>query len=78
MADFWDVSHIQAPACVVCGVEATVVVLDGKGVGYGPHCGLHADERVNVENFPLRKAQNKDWKSGETKPNDTLRPVNVS
>lgn len=67
---FWNTTPVVPPACTVCGADALVHVVDPKGNDLGPHCSTHADERVNVENFPLRKKQNTEWKSDEAKPNE--------
>ena len=60
MPELWDTQRIQ-PLCQVCGGPATVDVIAPDGTNHGPHCGLHADARVNEENFPLRCAANPEW-----------------
>ena len=54
---FWDVRKIE-PACIIdgCTRPATVIVVSDTGEEHGPHCGPHADERINAENAPLYAA----------------------
>ena len=54
---FWDARKIE-PACIIdgCPRPATVDVISDTGAEMGPHCGPHADERINAENEPLYKA----------------------
>ena len=54
---FWDAKRITH-ACVVegCPADATVIVVDTEGNEHGPHCGPHADQRINTENAPLYAA----------------------
>jgi len=54
---FWDARKIEF-ACIVegCPAPATVIVISDTGEEHGPHCGPHADERINTENEPLYKA----------------------
>ncbi len=56
----WDTAPL-APTCIVCAAAATVNVINPAGDNLGPHCGVHADEIVNRENEPLRKAANPQW-----------------